>query len=196
LSSENVEGAGYHYSYVGNDPLDHTDPTGEAADALGNFYPAEDDEDSGGIRYNPYLVAGAVLALPIAATACVAGDCEAVAGGGVVTAIKVAIGRALGETGSIYRVPGSATKSGKPYIGRHNKPKPQETRKSNDGRDRTKAKVTDTYDTENPAKGRLKEQRGLDKEGDVDKTDNKRNEIAPKNVPKVEDEAKQIDSGR
>ncbi len=59
---------------------------------------------------------------------------------------------------------------------------------------RTKAKVTDTYDTENPAEGRLKEQRGIDKEGGVDKTDNKRNEIAPENVPKVEDEAKQTNS--
>jgi len=31
------------------------------------------------------------------------------------------------------------------YIGRHNQPDPAKTRKSNDGRDRTKAEVVDTY---------------------------------------------------
>jgi RHS repeat-associated protein len=56
------------YAYVGNDPLDHVDPTGEATDAMGNFAPAEGDEDSG-IHYNPYVVTGAVLAAPIVAVA-------------------------------------------------------------------------------------------------------------------------------
>jgi len=44
------------------------------------------------------------------------------------------------DKGSIYKVPGSSTDSGKPYIGRHNKPNPQKTRKSKDGRDRKKLK--------------------------------------------------------
>jgi len=81
------------------------------------------------------------------------------------------------KTGSIYKVPGSATKSGKPYIGRHNKPNPAKTRKSNDGRDRTKAKVIDKYDPNNVQEGREKEQKAIDDHGGVNNLDNKRNEI-------------------
>jgi len=85
-----------------------------------------------------------------------------------------------GETqeGSIYKVPGEATTNGKAYIGRHNQPTPQETRKSDDGRDRTKAKVIDKYDAKNVTEGRIKEQKAINKEGGVENLDNKRNEIA------------------
>jgi hypothetical protein len=69
------------------------------------------------------------------------------------------------KTGTIYKVPGSATKSGKPYIGRHNKPNPAKTRKSNDGRDRKKAKVIDTYDPNDVDEGRKKEQKAIDQSG-------------------------------
>jgi RHS repeat-associated protein len=79
--------------------------------------------------------------------------------------------------GTIYKVPGSATPSGKPYIGRHNQPEPQKTRSSTDGRDRTRAKVINTYDTNNPIEGRVKEQAAIDAEGGVPNLDNKRNEI-------------------
>jgi RHS repeat-associated protein len=88
------------------------------------------------------------------------------------------------QSGSIYKVPGSATKSGKPYIGRHNKSDPAKTRKSKDGRDRTKAKVIDKYDPNNVQEGRRKEQKAIDNNGGVDNLDNKRNEIKkgpPKN---------------
>jgi hypothetical protein len=61
-----------------------------------------------------------------------------------------------GKTGSIYLVPGSNTKSGKPYVRRHKNPNPAKTRKSNDGRDRTKAKVIDNYDPNNVQEGRQK----------------------------------------
>lgn len=92
--------------------------------------------------------------------------------------------QASGETGTIYEVPGDATSSGKPYVGRHNKPEPDKTRRSKDGRDRTKAKVIDTYDANNTQEGRVKEQKAIDDRGGVNNLDNKRNEIAPKRVPK------------
>jgi RHS repeat-associated protein len=83
----------------------------------------------------------------------------------------------MAKTGTIYKVPGSATQSGKPYIGRHNKPNPAKTRKSNDGRDRKKAKVIDKYDPNDVQEGREKEQNAIDDNGGVDNLDNKRNEI-------------------
>jgi RHS repeat-associated protein len=81
------------------------------------------------------------------------------------------------QAGTIYKVPGTATKSGKPYIGRHKHPDPAKTRKSKDGRDRTKAKVIDNYDPDNVQEGRTKEQKAIDDNGGVDNLDNKRNEI-------------------
>jgi hypothetical protein len=87
------------------------------------------------------------------------------------------------KQGSIYRVPGDGTESGKPYIGRHNKPNPAKTRKSNDNRDRKKAEVIDTYDHENPAEGRETEQKAIDEHGGVQHLDNKRNEVK-KDPPK------------
>jgi RHS repeat-associated protein len=90
------------------------------------------------------------------------------------------------KVGTIYKVPGSSTSSGKPYIGRHNKPNPAKTRKSNDGRDRSKADVIDKYDPNNVPEGRAKEQKAIDENGGVNNLDNKRNEIKkdpPKDVP-------------
>ena len=81
-----------------------------------------------------------------------------------------------GNNGTIYKVPGAATSSGKPYIGRHNQPDPAKTRKSKDGRDRTKAKVVDTYNAKNTQEGRVKEQKQIDKHG-LKNLDNKRDEI-------------------
>jgi RHS repeat-associated protein len=84
------------------------------------------------------------------------------------------------NAGTIYEVPGSATASGKPYIGRHNQPDPAKTRRSNDGRDRKEATVIDTYDTGKPREGRVKEQRSMNDKGGVENLDNKRNEIDPR----------------
>ncbi len=88
------------------------------------------------------------------------------------------------ETGSIYEVPGTATASGKPYVGRHNKPDPARTRRSADGRDRTQAKKIDTYKPQNPGEGRAKEQQAMNDRGGVDELDNKRNEIREKDWDK------------
>jgi hypothetical protein len=84
---------------------------------------------------------------------------------------------ASGGKGTIYKVPGSGTATGKPYIGRHNKSNPSKTRKSKDGRDRTKAKVVDTYNANNTQEGREKEQQQIDQHGGIQNLDNKRNEI-------------------
>jgi RHS repeat-associated protein len=81
-----------------------------------------------------------------------------------------------GNSGTIYRVPGTGTSSGRPYIGRHNKPNPAKTRRSKDGRDRSMAEVVDTYNASDTQEGRVKEQQQIDKEG-LQNLDNKRNEI-------------------
>ena len=80
------------------------------------------------------------------------------------------------NTGTVYRVPGSATPTGNPYIGRHNKSNPAKTRRSNDGRDRTKAKVIRTYPANDTQAGRKAEQEKIDKRG-LNNLDNKRNEV-------------------
>ncbi|PRY48075.1 RHS repeat-associated protein [Arcticibacter pallidicorallinus] len=90
------------------------------------------------------------------------------------------------QEGSIYKVPGSATKSGKPYVGRHNKLTPQETRKSDDGRDRTQAEVIDTYDPSNREEGQYKEQKAMDNNGGVENLDNKRREVSEKRMKDLE----------
>ncbi len=77
--------------------------------------------------------------------------------------------------GSIYEVPGSGTKSGKPYIGRHDGPNPARDRKSNDGRDRTQAEVIGGYDPAVPGAGAEAEQDAIDAAGGIDNLDNKIN---------------------
>jgi hypothetical protein len=97
------------------------------------------------------------------------------------------------ETGTIYRVPGEFTTSGKDYIGRHNKPTPQQTRRSDDGRDRTQAEVVDRYDPNKPMEGRIKEQEQMDVRGGVQKLDNRRNEIAPEKWEQIKRERSDVD---
>ena len=77
--------------------------------------------------------------------------------------------------GSIYRVPGEATTSGKPYVGRHDGPNPAKDRKSPDGRDRTQAEVIDGYDPSVPGAGAEAEQLQIDLHGGIDNLDNKIN---------------------
>jgi RHS repeat-associated protein len=84
------------------------------------------------------------------------------------------------EKGVIYEVPGEHTPSSKPYIGRTKNSDPS-MRRSDDGRDRKKATVVDTYDKDKTMEGRVKEQKKIDEKG-LDNLDNKRNEIKPKKV--------------
>ncbi len=123
---------------------------------------------------------GAVVPAAGVATA-VAGAAIATHGAGMAASGAIHLVKSVSDTdtGTIYRVPGSGTESGKPYVGRHNKPDPAKTRRSNDGRDRTKAKVLDKYDAKKTQQGRRKEQRQIDKHG-LKNLDNKRNEIRKK----------------
>ena len=77
--------------------------------------------------------------------------------------------------GSIYKVPGDRTKSGKPYVGRTKHADPAK-RGSSDGRQRKTEDKIDDYDPNNVQEGRTKEQNQIDKEG-LENLDNKRNEI-------------------
>jgi RHS repeat-associated protein len=86
------------------------------------------------------------------------------------------------ETGLIYKVPGEATKSGNPYIGKTTKSSPTERgRGATDARDRTKATVIDRYNAKNSKEGSFKEQRAINNNGGVKNLDNKRNEMSKKN---------------
>lgn len=75
-------------------------------------------------------------------------------------------------------MPGEATVSGKPYIGRTNNLK-RRMRECKDGRDRTKAIIIDHYDPNIPKDGAIKEQKAINKysRGKLNNLDNKRNEI-------------------
>ena len=76
----------------------------------------------------------------------------------------------------IYEVPGSATTSGKPYIGRSNDLS-RRRNENTDGRDRTQATVIGHYDPDVPKSGSVAEQKAINDRGGVRKLDNKRNEI-------------------
>ena len=103
-----------------------------------------------------------------------AGSSKTGSDGGKVDQTK---GAASDKKGVVYKVPGKDTPSGKPYVGRTSSPEGPPGRGKVDGRDRTNAKVVDTY--KNTKEGRVKEQKAIDKDG-LDKLDNKRNEIDPK----------------
>ena len=91
------------------------------------------------------------------------------------------------KKGVIYKIDGKYTESGKPYIGSAND---LEARiksghsTGGDGRLREHAKEIDTYDINNPAERRVKEQAAIDENGGVGNLDNKRNEISDKNREK------------
>ncbi|CAA7195464.1 DUF6443 domain-containing protein [Chryseobacterium potabilaquae] len=92
------------------------------------------------------------------------------------------------ETGKIYRVPGDQTESGKPYIGRTKQRSPMERGKgANDGRNRGgKTEIIDKYNPKNSGEGAYKEQKAIDKEGGLEKLDNKRNEVRPERMKELE----------
>ena len=84
-------------------------------------------------------------------------------------------------TGCIYKIDGSkgkGTKSGKDYIGRHDKPEPATRGIDSDGfRDRKEATRIDTYDTRVPGAGAKAEQKAIESHGGIDNLDNKINAI-------------------
>jgi RHS repeat-associated protein len=193
------------YSYVQNNPTTTGDPDGHdgwdilagAFNSFGSdFFGGAGRKESSSEGYNKGQVLGDLAAVYVGEQ-----EAEAGAGGEVLSllgdgagvgelghvlsgaaivqgATAIATGgiHLLKETGTIYRVPGQSTPSGRPYIGRHNQPDPAKTRKSPDGRDRTKAKVVDKYNAKNTQQGRVKEQQHIDRRG-LKNLDNKRNEI-------------------
>ncbi len=100
------------------------------------------------------------------------------------SAEKIENRQANPETGKIYKVPGEKTQSGDPYIGRTQQSSPAK-RGTADGRDRTDAEILDTYDPLRNGHGAYKEQKAIDKEGGIQKLDNKRNEVSPKRMQKL-----------
>jgi RHS repeat-associated protein len=184
------------YTYAGNNPVLTTDPDGRLAFVpvimgvlwvVDKAYAAyEAHQDYKAIKSGKTTLQEVAQRRALEASLGMAMGAVGRIGGKAATKI---ISKAADDvpipTGTIYRVPGEATSSGKPYIGRHNKPNPAETRKSKDGRDRTKAEVVDTYDPSNTTEGRIKEQTAIDAGGGIDNLDNKRNEIAPKKWERI-----------
>jgi hypothetical protein len=81
-----------------------------------------------------------------------------------------------GGDGVVYRVPGSATPSNKPYIGTADD-KVKRAKTARDGRDRSQAVEVDRYPIGDTEQRRAKEQRAIDAEGGIENLDNRRNEI-------------------
>ena len=89
--------------------------------------------------------------------------------------------------GKIYKVPGSGTTSGKPYVGKTTQTSPEKRgRYAKDGRDRSKAEVIDRYDADVKDLGSYKEQKAIDANGGVEALDNKRREVSVERMKKLE----------
>jgi RHS repeat-associated protein len=85
--------------------------------------------------------------------------------------------------GVIYKVPGSKTPSGKPYIGSSDD-LAKRNKTANDGRDRTGAEIVGTYPKGDIAARRKAEQQSINDNGGLKQLDNKRNEIKQKDWEK------------
>ena len=173
------------YAYVANDPLNATDPSGEMAHSL---------------ACGPG--AAACAAATVAAKCASSAACRrAVVKGAKVTArAAVSVGNwivgvfnddkdksesdvGLGEVEigedeeAIYVIDDpDATITGDDYVGRTGNPD-RRRRDNSDGRDRTKAKVTDIVDAKD---AKSVEQQRINDKGGVEFLDNKRNEVSPK----------------
>jgi RHS repeat-associated protein len=95
-----------------------------------------------------------------------------------------------GDEGCIYCVPGQHTSSGRDYIGRTGNLE-ERTRDSSDGRDRNEAEQVGSYPRGDREAARDAEQREINSRGGIENLDNKRNEVAPSRWPE-----RQIDPPR
>jgi RHS repeat-associated protein len=193
------------YRYCFNNPANANDPTGNLTEYEKNQI--RESALAGGTVAGTILggtaggAGGAVLGAPTGPGAILTGGAGAAAGAIEGAVVGAAVGAAVGELtivvveavesavqslraemsgdkeGVIYRVPGEHTSSGDPYVGRTTNSNGPAGRGNGDGRDRSKAEVVDKY--KGTRDGRTKEQKAMDKEGGVEKLDNKRNEIAP-----------------
>ena len=162
------------YTYVNNDPANRVDPTGKYQVYM-YMAPTPSGMTTG--QYQGALNAGTGAGMAVAATLAIPGPEDVVIG---VTVAKAASTLLKGQKaqGVIYKVDGSKTESGKPYVGRSDNLS-ERAKNANDGRDRTDAEIVDTYDKGDVDTARVKEQQAINDNGGVANLDNKRNEIAP-----------------
>lgn len=168
------------YAYVGNNTINSVDSTGMYAKSLLGLNPQILNLNSGSINVPPpdplaflnepglnYVAPEEVFLAPIRMTTSV---------------IKNVSGNKPLDTNNInviYRVPGTHTKSGLPYVGRANDLKSR-AMGANDGRDRNHAEVIGNYPANDRNAARVAEQNAIIKNGGIAKLDNKRNEISEK----------------
>jgi hypothetical protein len=173
------------YAYVGNDPLNRVDPAGLESACL--YAPS-------GCDYGTTMEGWTEVAKLTPGSGFVEGSIDAYNGeykkAVVAVALEASGGKYLKKAlGVIYKVAGKWTRSGKNYIGRTKTGDPA-TRGDAGGRVRNdETEVVDTYDPENLAEGRLKEQRAIDEGGGLGNLDNKRNEVAPEKMNDLEKKA-------
>lgn len=89
-------------------------------------------------------------------------------------------GEFRGGEGVIYKVPGSGTKSGKPYIGSADDDEVRAAT-ARDGRDRSQREKIGSFPRGNQEARRIAEQEGIEDNGGLPNLDNRRNEIRKKN---------------
>jgi RHS repeat-associated protein len=187
------------YGYVDGDPINSTDPTGECPFCV-----------AAAVQYarcvatcSAISAAANALTGGCATAGDVLGDCaldclnplnwggKGAAKASARASARSARAAASGASrpikvgpndGVIYRVPGNATGSGKPYIGRSDD-LAQRTRNANDGRDRSQAEIIGTYPKGDINAARRAEQQAINNNGGVPNLDNRRNEIAPSKWP-------------
>ena len=189
------------YAYVGNDPLDKTDPSGNVGEmaavgcAVSEEVGCAPGAIAGGIIEGVVYIGSAIYvawklhdvitppptvpnAPPSNTTArpmdpSTSTPTNTVSPADNSASIPTSVTAGNGQQ-DIYVVPGSATPSGQDYVGRTGDP--GRMKYKGDGRDRTQAKVVNTVPS---AQTPAAEQQEMNNRGGVDKLDNKRNEVDP-----------------
>jgi RHS repeat-associated protein len=151
------------YAYVGNDPVNKIDPTGNFAVLL---------------VFAPEIIVATKALIFVGSAATVA----AIASDAIDTEdpSSAEVGTDGSDKGCIYLCDGvsegQTTPNGKPYVGGADN-KEQRARSARDGRDRSKAKTIGEYTKGDKEGRRTAEQKGINQNGGKRKLDNKRDEV-------------------